>query len=183
MKIYYNGGSYNGCVRKTKAKVSNGGGKAKARQHRFIPHGWGTFKFKDVSYTGFFRDGFEHGWGRVTWPNGDTYECYFRQGRPEAASLKLIKEAKQLRAQVSALKAIKKASSKLIKDSKQLRAQVSELKESLIESQDDLSLEQEKTMQMALALDREQGRCQALYNLALSVGIDAGQLNAILNND
>ncbi len=154
MKINYCGGLYDGSVRKAKSS-SNRKGK-QAAKHRFMPHGWGFYEFKgDVSYTGYFHNGFEHGWGRLTWSTGDTYECYFRKGRPEATSLKLVKKAKKLKTQVSKLTA------------------------SLIETQENLSLEEEKTMQVALSLDRAQDRCQALYNLALSAEVDAGHLNAI----
>lgn len=148
---------YDGAVRKAKS-----GGREKGKgmaKHRFIPHGWGFYEFEgDVKYTGWFRDGFEHGWGRLTWSNGESYGCYFRKGRPDASSLKLVKEAKTLKTRVSKLKA------------------------SLIECQDNLSLAEEKTMQVALSLDRAQERCQALRYLALSAGVDAGRLNAIRDN-
>ncbi len=105
MKIHYSGGLYSGSVRKTKLRNSRGKGKGMAK-HRFIPHGWGVYEFKsDVKYTGLFRDGFEHGWGCLTWSNGDSYTCYFRKGRPEASSLKLVREAKKLKTQVSKLTA------------------------------------------------------------------------------
>jgi len=157
MKIHYCGGLYNGSVRKAKSS-SRKKGKGMAK-HRFIPHGWGFYEFKgDIKYTGWFRDGFEHGWGRLTWSNGDTYGCYFSKGRPEATLLKLVKEAKKLKTKVSKLTA------------------------SLMESQDNLSLEEEKTMQVALSLDRAQERCEALHYLALSAGVDAGHLNAIRDN-
>jgi hypothetical protein len=104
-------------------------------------------------YIGYFRNGFEHGWGRLIWANGDVYDCYFKHGRPEASSLKFV-HAKA-------------------------KAQIKELKSSLVECQEDLNLENEKTMQLALSLDRAQDRCQAMYALALSAGVDAGTLNAI----
>ena len=107
-------------------------------------------------YIGNFRNGYEHGYGKLIWANGDVYECYFRHGRPEATSLKFVHE--------------------------KARARISKLNSSLAECQNDLSLESEKTMQLALALDRTQERCQTMYDIALSAGADASVLNAIRDN-
>jgi hypothetical protein len=104
-------------------------------------------------YIGYFRNGFEHGWGRLIWANGDVYDCYFKHGCPEASCLKFV-HAKA-------------------------KAQIKQLKSSLVECQEDLNLENEKTMQLALSLDRAQDRSQAMYAPALSAGVDAGTLNAI----
>ena len=108
-------------------------------------------------YFGYFRNGFEHGRGTLIWANGDSYTCHFKNGRPEASSLKFV-HAKA-------------------------KAQISELKSSLIDCQEDLSLEKDKTMQLALSLDRAQDRCQALYTLAISAGADIRELNAIRYGD
>jgi hypothetical protein len=153
--IQYKGGVYNGSVKSVKKK---GGKKLKATKaiKQMIPHGRGTFTFhNEIKYVGEFKNGVEHGYGTMTWSDGTTFSGSFQHGRPEAKLLKAFHECYALKDKVL-------VQQDLIND-----------------CLDDLDLEKEKSMAIALCLDKSQERLEMLYNLARCHGANVTELNAI----
>lgn len=166
MRILYKGGVYNGGVRSVYIRNKRG----RRHRRRFVPHGWGKFSINGMTYTGFWRNGYEEGDGKLKWPSGETLTGTFKEGRPEPTVLQSVHEAKHTKQQNRRLKI---ASNSLMQRNELLQQQ-------LAECQDDLAEERQNSMNIALALDRLQDRFMRLYNAALA-GDDAGALMAIRN--
>ena len=58
-----------------------------------------------------------------------------------------------------------------------MKANVEKLESALTDYREDLVLEQEKSMDIALCLDNCQRRVDMLYYLAMNAGVDVGSLN------
>jgi hypothetical protein len=163
--LQYKGGIYDGPTKSVKRKQ----GKNVYYKDR-IPHGKGTYTFvNDVEYSGDFRNGLEHGAGKLTWADGTTFSGTFRYGRPEAKLLKAFHDYCTLKGKVMAQQG-------MIEECKEtLSLQQTEIEE----CKEDILYEQEKSMAIAVCLDKSQERVELLYNLGRSHGADISQLNAI----
>ncbi len=159
MRIAYQGGVYEGSVRCVKSK----------RRHRlFIPHGRGRFEIDDVKYIGQFKNGYEDGWGYMIWSTGETLRCHFRGGRPVPHVLRSVHQVQYTR----------RLNLQLQSELNNCRSENAQLRADLDDCTDRLELEQERTMDVALALDRAQGHLQRIYEAAIA-GADAGELQNI----
>lgn len=145
--IPYKGGKYVGEVR-CKKKL-----KAKGRRTKLIPHGMGTYIYDGVTYIGGFRQGYEDGVGRIIWPDGSSFSGTFKGGLPQATVLQYVQK------------------------NHKLKASVEKLESALTDCREDLVLEQEKSMDIALCLDNCQRRVDMLYYQAMNAGVDVGSLN------
>ena len=71
-KLFYHGGVYTGQVTPEKHK------RGRRARRRLVPHGFGTLSYKnDVFYSGYWRFGYEHGRGVITWATGEEYSGCF----------------------------------------------------------------------------------------------------------
>ena len=135
-----------------------------------IPHGFGSLVIDGVRYTGWFRNGFEEGRGELSWPDGSSFTGTFKGGRPNPTILQNFHQSCLLKKRIKALQA-----TMALKDIK------------LQDCKEDLDIEREKTMDVALALDKcqtnldhSQANLKQLYDYARSVqGIDIYHLDAI----
>lgn len=143
----YHGGVYEGHIKLVKNKA-NGKKKARARKYKMIPHGRGIYKFNGMVFNGIFRDGFEDV-GRLTWPDGTSFVGKFNAGYPEPKVLQSLHDKCLLKKQ------IKELQSKLI-------FKQAELDDSI----EDLDIEKETTMALALTLDRCQAKMERVFELA-----------------
>lgn len=78
----YHGGVYRGNIKFVKMKPRRGKKKGRARQHKMVPHGRGTYAYNGMTFDGMFRDGFEDV-GTLTWPDGSSFIGEFNGGFPE----------------------------------------------------------------------------------------------------
>jgi len=143
----YKGGAYHGSV-KTVKKKQRKGSQAKVRK-QLIPHGRGTFIFKGIRYEGMFKDGFESGFGTIYWPDGNSYEGYFVNGRPNAELLQAFHENTRLKSEALRHEAL------------------------IMNHKDDIAIEKETSMALALALDRCQEKLDRVYDLGVSGATEA----------
>lgn len=159
----YKGGTYNGSVKLVNKKQNSVAKKRTARVHKMIPHGSGSLEFNGVKYSGNFRNGFEEGLGTLTWTDGSSFVGSFKGGHPEPKILRDYHQSCVLKDQVKAL-----------------QVSLARKQKELDECKQDLDIEKETTMAVALSLDRCQSKSQELYEFALSQeGINVAQLNAI----
>jgi hypothetical protein len=167
----YADGLYCGAVKFVPKKQTKGK-KATCRKQKMIPHGFGSLVIDGVKYTGWFRNGFEEGRGELSWPDGTSFTGTFKGGRPNPTILQNFHQSCLLKKRIKALQAT--IASKDIE---------------LLDCKEDLDIEREKTMDVALALDKcqtnldhSQAKLKQLYDYARSVqGIDICHLDTILS--
>ena len=159
--IPYHGGLYHGSTKAVKKK--------QGKKHtiiKVIPHGAGCLTFNDIHYDGGFRNGFEDGKGKLTWPDGTTFIGSFKEGRPHPKVFHLVRALKDKVKNFEASDALQQFD--------------------LEECKEDLALEKDRVMDVALALDRCQSRLEhsekklhRLYEFARSEGMNVDMLNEI----
>jgi hypothetical protein len=89
-KLQYHGGFYDGQVTPERRK------QGRRARRRLVPHGVGTLSFKnDVTYTGFWRYGYEHGNGTIRWATGEEYIGCFMYGSPDPRILRVVYKSKR----------------------------------------------------------------------------------------
>ena len=86
-KLFYHGGIYIYSGQVTPEKHKRG----RKSRRRLVPHGFGTLSYKnDVFYSGYWRFGYEHGRGVITWATGEEYSGCFMYGSPDPKILKVV---------------------------------------------------------------------------------------------
>lgn len=159
--FYYHGGLYKGKAKRVKTKPKNKG-KPLAKRYKMIPDGAGTYSYGGVTFKGIFKNGYESK-GTITWPNGATFTGNFINGFPEPCVLRSHHQNAELKKQIT-----------------KLRADVSAKQSEAQSLKEDVELEQESSMAIALALDRCQTKLQRVYEFAASQeGMDIAQLNSL----
>ena len=160
----YLGGHYDGNFKRVRKKKVKGK-KATARQYDMIPHGSGVFTINGMRFEGRFRNGFEDV-GKIIWPDGTSYFGSFRHGYPEPSILQDYHRSKTLKDRA------KQVESELILKQAQLE-----------DSNEDLNIEKETTMNVALALDRCQAKLRRVFEYASELeGVNVAELHQICFN-
>ena len=161
----YHGGVYRGNIKFVKMKPRRGKKKGRARQYKMVPHGRGTFSYNGMTFDGMFRDGFEDV-GTLTWPDGSSFIGKFNGGFPEP---KVLQSHHQ--------NCILKRGMKTLQSNLALKqAEVDEYKQ-------DLDIEKETTMAVALSLDRCQAKLQRIFEfVSAQQGINVAELHNIFSS-
>lgn len=171
----YQGGTYRGNVKFVRMKPS--GRKGRARQLKMIPHGRGTYIYDGMTFNGTFRDGFEDV-GTLTWPDGSSFVGKFNGGFPEPKVLKFYHSNCILKSKIQTLQ--KKLDRK--------QAEVDDYNAHLVlaqaeveEYKEDLDVEKDTTMQVALTLDRCQAKLRRIFEFATEhQGVSVSDLRNIV---
>jgi hypothetical protein len=143
----YHGGFYRGNIKLVKMKPRRGKMKGKTRLCK-IPHGLGVYTYDGMRFDGMFRDGFEEE-GTLIWPDGSSFVGKFNGGYPEPKILLNYNENSMLKRRV-----------------KKLQSNLALAEAELLEYKEDLDIEKETTMAVALTLDRCQAKLQRLMEIA-----------------